>query len=128
MSKHAVLCNGYSYAAANCGGIAAAPLAAMISCQLYFTFNSDVDFAASSQHWLRSIQRGEPPCASVICARVRRRDEYFGLRIRLKSNPATAINIPVNSTVGPSGAFPPQALQQRAGTAGILLSAFTDPA
>ena len=31
------------------------------------------------------------------------RDEYFGLRVRLKDDPAQAINIPVNSTVGPSG-------------------------
>ena len=31
------------------------------------------------------------------------RDEYFGLRVRLKEDPAQARNIPVNSTVGPSG-------------------------
>lgn len=34
------------------------------------------------------------------------RDEYFGLRVRLISSPSHAINIPVNSTVGPSGACP----------------------
>ena len=32
------------------------------------------------------------------------RDEYLGLRVRLKADPAQAVNIPVNSTVGPSGA------------------------
>jgi len=35
------------------------------------------------------------------------REEYFGLRIRHKTIHSRAINIPVNSTVGPSGwAFP----------------------
>ena len=33
------------------------------------------------------------------------REEYFGLRVRHKKDSSQAINIPVNSTVGPSGGF-----------------------
>ena len=31
------------------------------------------------------------------------REEYYGLRVRQEKDPAIAINIPVNTTVGPSG-------------------------
>ena len=39
--------------------------------------------------------------ASILCGC---REEYFGLRVRKLHDSAQAINIPVNTTVGPSGA------------------------
>jgi len=35
------------------------------------------------------------------------REEYLGLRVRARAAPERAINIPVSTTVGPSGARPP---------------------
>ena len=51
--------------------------------------------------WYRENVLQHRTVASFVCCC---REEYFGLRVRKLHDSAQAINIPVNTTVGPSGA------------------------